>query len=108
MVWPLEERVPVSVTESLVAEWLQCVTRPASPLPPRETRRGPLLPVDDRRVLGVEPQDVHRLVIHMMDPGDTAVFRSGRDACVSDRKSTRLNSSHRTISYAVFCSKNKK
>src|SRR5438094_6085484 len=26
----------------------------------------------------------------------------------SDRKSTRLNSSHRTISYAVFCSKKKK
>src|SRR6266705_286830 len=25
-----------------------------------------------------------------------------------DRKSTRLNSSHRTISYAVFCLKNKK
>src|SRR5437867_4739168 len=25
-----------------------------------------------------------------------------------DRKSTRLNSSHRTISYAVFCSKKKK
>src|SRR5438094_3706868 len=24
-------------------------------------------------------------------------------ACVGDRKSTRLNSSHRTISYAVFC-----
>src|SRR5207248_10409779 len=27
---------------------------------------------------------------------------------VSDRKSTRLNSSHRTISYAVFCLKKKK
>src|SRR5437867_7328858 len=26
----------------------------------------------------------------------------------SDRKSTRLNSSHRTISYAVFCLKKKK
>src|SRR5207248_6826859 len=28
--------------------------------------------------------------------------------CFSDRKSTRLNSSHRTISYAVFCLKKKK
>src|SRR5207248_9722401 len=28
--------------------------------------------------------------------------------CGSDRKSTRLNSSHRTISYAVFCLKKKK
>src|SRR5207248_8262857 len=29
-------------------------------------------------------------------------------ACGKDRKSTRLNSSHRTISYAVFCLKKKK
>src|SRR5437773_8311861 len=28
--------------------------------------------------------------------------------CVRDRKSTRLNSSHITISYAVFCLKKKK
>src|SRR5438309_8639976 len=28
--------------------------------------------------------------------------------CVSDRKSTRLNSSHSSISYAVFCLKKKK
>src|SRR5437762_8654797 len=32
--------------------------------------------------------------------------RGGRDA--QDRKSTRLNSSHRCISYAVFCLKKKK
>src|SRR5207248_9340451 len=31
-----------------------------------------------------------------------------RGSSVSDRKSTRLNSSHRTISYAVFCLKKKK
>ena len=30
------------------------------------------------------------------------------DQCVVDRKSTRLNSSHRCISYAVFCLKKKK
>src|SRR2546426_6539145 len=34
-----------------------------------------------------------------------AVFRSGAR---SDRKSTRLNSSHLVISYAVFCLKKKK
>src|SRR5207248_11460459 len=33
---------------------------------------------------------------------------SGRYQVPPDRKSTRLNSSHRTISYAVFCSKKKK
>src|SRR5437763_8084907 len=39
--------------------------------------------------------------------------RCTRDAatpgmCLRDRKSTRLNSSHRCISYAVFCLKKKK
>src|SRR5437588_6850205 len=29
-------------------------------------------------------------------------------ACLADRKSTRLNSSHTVISYAVFCLKKKK
>src|SRR5437867_5374770 len=42
-------------------------------------------------------------------PGDSQqrdeLFDRGRTA---DRKSTRLNSSHRTISYAVFCLKKKK
>src|SRR5256885_5429763 len=32
---------------------------------------------------------------------------SWRVGCVEDRKSTRLNSSHLVISYAVFCLKNK-
>src|SRR2546429_6858622 len=36
--------------------------------------------------------------------GQRAAFRSGR----GDRKSTRLNSSHGYISYAVFCLKKKK
>src|SRR3989442_7707289 len=31
-----------------------------------------------------------------------------RDLALTDRKSTRLNSSHVRISYAVFCLKNKK
>src|SRR5438094_7471963 len=32
---------------------------------------------------------------------------AGDEAATPDRKSTRLNSSHRTISYAVFCLKKK-
>src|SRR5437762_8225943 len=36
-----------------------------------------------------------------------AVFAEG-DKAREDRKSTRLNSSHRCISYAVFCLKKKK
>src|SRR3712207_7088511 len=33
--------------------------------------------------------------------------RFGRTCCREDRKSTRLNSSHANISYAVFCLKKK-
>src|SRR5207248_216264 len=44
---------------------------------------------------------------------DRASFAQGADdlahvVTTQDRKSTRLNSSHRTISYAVFCLKKKK
>src|SRR3712207_8862403 len=35
-------------------------------------------------------------------------FGSGAGAAAADRKSTRLNSSHANISYAVFCLKKKK
>src|SRR5947209_9339856 len=43
-------------------------------------------------------------------PGDIAIVNRARavgDQCI-DRKSTRLNSSHANISYAVFCLKKKK
>src|SRR5258708_25820829 len=36
------------------------------------------------------------------------VYPTGREHALSDRKSTRLNSSHQIISYAVFCLKKKK
>src|SRR3712207_8994043 len=39
---------------------------------------------------------------------DESVDKSERRADWSDRKSTRLNSSHANISYAVFCLKKKK
>src|SRR5947209_9895328 len=38
----------------------------------------------------------------------TAASVAGRPVRTSDRKSTRLNSSHANISYAVFCLKKKK
>src|SRR2546430_7330323 len=40
--------------------------------------------------------------------GRQRVRRGGRDRGGADRKSTRLNSSHSQISYAVFCLKKKK
>src|SRR5207248_9099899 len=41
---------------------------------------------------------------HVLETGDPVIV----DLVGGDRKSTRLNSSHRTISYAVFCLKKKK
>src|SRR5438477_8003342 len=41
---------------------------------------------------------------HVQRPGDRGARNFGR----RDRKSTRLNSSHMSISYAVFCLKKKK
>src|SRR5690554_7123539 len=40
-------------------------------------------------------------------PGRGDPHRAAVDALVADRKSTRLNSSHVRISYAVFCLKKK-
>src|SRR3712207_8521523 len=39
---------------------------------------------------------------------DEALHSFGADRSILDRKSTRLNSSHANISYAVFCLKKKK
>src|SRR3712207_7880412 len=41
-------------------------------------------------------------------PGQRAVDAAPTPARLADRKSTRLNSSHANISYAVFCLKKKK
>src|SRR5437879_13521459 len=38
----------------------------------------------------------------------SGTIHRGREHAVGDRKSTRLNSSHRCISYAVFCLKKKR
>src|SRR5207248_7633420 len=70
------------------------------------------------RVLSVHPRDrveqapdLVRLVL--LQDGVDVVADAEPDAAVlgvvglQDRKSTRLNSSHRTISYAVFCLKKK-
>src|SRR3712207_7634135 len=41
-------------------------------------------------------------------PRQVVVAGAAEDPIVADRKSTRLNSSHANISYAVFCLKKKK
>src|SRR3712207_7205760 len=72
-------------------------------------------------VLGIPWDEVHEeaeRLEHAMSPvleqrmlaaiGDAKTCPHGHPIMVGDRKSTRLNSSHANISYAVFCLKNKK
>src|SRR5438270_12303774 len=68
----------------------------------------------DSRLLGNLDLE-HAIRIPCLDPlsscrfrqGETAQERTGGAFDVLDRKSTRLNSSHSQISYAVFCLKKK-
>src|SRR3712207_7092844 len=53
------------------------------------------------------PRGLHVHLAVRAHAGHAAVVRHERDA-PRDRKSTRLNSSHANISYAVFCLKKKK
>src|SRR5690242_21319316 len=93
---------------------------PRSPLFPyttlfRSAARPRLEPVDDpldgdERALRCE----HRLLLHARDApelhvaGTVRLLRMDDRDVRLDRKSTRLNSSHMSISYAVFCLKKKK
>src|SRR5256885_11022624 len=66
--------------------------------------------------IGVEPAHADR-ARERIRPGRTVLHGAHRNArwpsrsralpCYEDRKSTRLNSSHLVISYAVFCLKKK-
>src|SRR3712207_6922889 len=68
-------------------------------------------PLGDARVEACAVELVVRLVV--ADAGEVAEQLARRDRPLllgegRDRKSTRLNSSHANISYAVFCLKKKK
>src|SRR5215211_5636370 len=69
--------------------------------PPRSTLFPYTTLFRSRRGAG-QPQPAGRAAVHRPDRG------RGRRAVRRDRKSTRLNSSHTVISYAVFCLKKKK
>src|SRR4051812_49841976 len=49
-----------------------------------------------------------RLVAELLAEGASVVVDNTNPSPAEDRKSTRLNSSHMSISYAVFCLKKKK
>src|SRR2546422_7683766 len=55
---------------------------------------------------GIEPQHSHRVGHEVGQRVDVVVVTA--PVAPADRKSTRLNSSHGYISYAVFCLKKKK
>src|SRR5438874_6807860 len=60
---------------------------------------------------GLERQELAALTDAMLASGQRLAFDSWgtpRESNARDRKSTRLNSSHVEISYAVFCLKKKK
>src|SRR5204862_6827786 len=77
---------------------------PSSPLFPYTTLfRSRALPRRDRRLADLHPHPVRCLRARAVGDGrGSAPSRLARD-----RKSTRLNSSHVEISYAVFCLKKK-
>src|SRR5204863_7601477 len=52
-------------------------------------------------------EQLHRHLVRRIERGRGGPARRGRRAPEPDRKSTRLNSSHVEISYAVFCLKKK-
>src|SRR5437762_10779670 len=77
--------------------------------PPEPSQREPLERRDllDPRVARLQAPDP-RLDGLRHAPPDLPLAHAAVGVGVRDRKSTRLNSSHRCISYAVFCLKKKK
>src|SRR5437867_8922628 len=61
----------------------------------------------ERRLREVRVGVIHRPTAGVGESMQRANRVRGADERLADRKSTRLNSSHRTISYAVFCLKKK-
>src|SRR5688572_32104060 len=67
------------------------------------------LPISQPPVCGLDGDCNNGRVCGIIDEGAVAEVDHWANACVArDRKSTRLNSSHSQISYAVFCLKKKK
>src|SRR3712207_7114945 len=91
-------RPPRSTLFPYTTLFRSAVERPDEPLPRRDPRRprGPGQPRSGTAAeAGVREGEASRL------------GRSEHEGLPQDRKSTRLNSSHANISYAVFCLKKK-
>src|SRR3712207_7923122 len=62
-------------------------------------------PADQRQAVAIREAKVRVGALQRANAGDEILIVAGGHG---DRKSTRLNSSHANISYAVFCLKKKK
>src|SRR2546427_924920 len=62
--------------------------------------------LDQRGILLGHRVHLRNRLVHLVDAA-ALLLAGGRDLGHQDRKSTRLNSSHSQISYAVFCLKKK-
>src|SRR5690625_6683054 len=56
----------------------------------------------------LKPGALRKIMDKLQSTGSELVYFPGQAVDKEDRKSTRLNSSHLAISYAVFCIKQKK
>src|SRR5207248_3654538 len=91
----LHDALPISMVDARLPDG----SRVNAVIPPL-TLDGPTLSI---RRFGVEPLKLEDLLRFGSLLPEIVTFIAG--AVEADRKSTRLNSSHRTISYAVFCLK---
>src|SRR2546426_7860111 len=76
--------------------------------PPRSTLFPYTTLFRSHRHRGDPVRDDHRRRHHQHEPQCVLSEERPRGRATQDRKSTRLNSSHLVISYAVFCLKKKK
>src|SRR5438552_11913992 len=75
----------------------------------RATESGPVIKISPQLTYDHTTCDTIRDGVVTASLSSLGSPRAGRDAVTTpDRKSTRLNSSHQIISYAVFCLKKKK
>src|SRR2546430_8817172 len=72
---------------------------------PDQTRDGTA--ASENLVVRVSGHNTHRTMLGTSRAGQYSSRHSASELRCSDRKSTRLNSSHSQISYAVFCLKKK-
>src|SRR5260221_8959526 len=74
----------------------------------REVDGVAVVALDGRIVLGEESNALREKVKSLIAAGKKKIVLNMDNTIFLDRKSTRLNSSHTVISYAVFCLKKKK